>query len=302
MASSKRQAAGSLPNITIITPSLNQGRFLERAICSVLDQGYRGLEYIIADGDSTDETAELIEFYRGDLTAVIREADEGPADAVNKALERATGDVVGVLCADDLLMPGALDTVARAFAQPGGPQWLVGHALHVDEDDGYLGQLVPDAPKSLASYLKHDSGFLPGVSTFYRRGLFDRVGGFEAKYHQAFDYEMSCRLLAKDIEPAILPQALAARREHAEARMSTHPIERGVEYINAARLHARKLPLAQRSALWVNCDYRERIYTLAQAERCGEDAQLFLLKTMIRRPWWLANHTLRSKLLQGAAA
>ena len=113
----------NLPRITVITPSLNQAEFLERAICSVLDQGYENLEYIVMDGGSCDNSAEIIRLYEEDLTFWQSAPDEGPADAINQAIRRATGDIIAVLNADDPLTLRMRDrTSARVLTFGRGEQ------------------------------------------------------------------------------------------------------------------------------------------------------------------------------------
>jgi glycosyltransferase involved in cell wall biosynthesis len=104
------------PRITIITPSYNQGQFIEETICSVLEQGYPNLEYIIIDGGSTDSSVEIIKKYEKHLTYWVSEKDKGQSDAINKGLIRMSGDIVNWLNSDDYYMPGALWHVAEVFS------------------------------------------------------------------------------------------------------------------------------------------------------------------------------------------
>ena len=104
----------ALPRISIVTLSFNQGRFLAEAIDSILGQNYPKLDYIVVDPGSTDDSRAIIARYAGRLTALLG-PDKGPADGLNKGFAAATGDIFGYINADDLLLPGALDTVARHF-------------------------------------------------------------------------------------------------------------------------------------------------------------------------------------------
>lgn len=105
----------NLPRITIITPSLNQGKFIEETICSVLNQNYPNLEYIIIDGGSTDETVDIIKKYENRIAYWVSEPDKGQSDAINKGLALATGDIFNWLNSDDVYLPDTLLSVGRYF-------------------------------------------------------------------------------------------------------------------------------------------------------------------------------------------
>jgi glycosyltransferase involved in cell wall biosynthesis len=286
------------PRITIITPCLNQAPFIERTICSVLDQGYENLEFMVVDGGSTDGSLEIIQQYKGELALFVGEPDQGPADAINKALSRATGEIVGFLNGDDLYLPGALDAAARAMRTP-TVQWVVGHAVQIGPDDERIADLRAALPRSIASFLMHDSGVLPWPASFFRREFIERNGRVDGRLMFAFDYELACRLLTRGHEPVIVAPMLAAHRVYAHSRTAQNTVQQGREYIAAARRYGESLPLAQRCSLWRNCDNREQIYTLAEAEMHSNDARRFLMHRILRRPWWVAQPSLRHALLHG---
>ena len=119
---------GVRPKLTVITPSFNQGRFIERTIRSVLDQGYPNLEYVIVDAGSMDETVEVIRRYEDRLAWWVSEPDEGQSDAINKGLERTSGEIVAYLNSDDYFLPGAFETAIAALERSRRP-WVAGGAL-----------------------------------------------------------------------------------------------------------------------------------------------------------------------------
>src|SRR5918996_5336836 len=125
------------PRISIITPSFNQGNFIEETILSVLSQEYPDLEYLVMDGGSSDATLDVLKKYSGRITW-FSEPDQGQTDAINKGLRRATGSVVGYLNADDLLLPGALNKVAQTFTADPQAWWVTGKCQIVDEENNEI--------------------------------------------------------------------------------------------------------------------------------------------------------------------
>ena len=125
------------PLITIVTPSYQQASFVEECLRSVLLQGYPRLEYIVNDGGSTDGSADIIARYAGHLAHWQSLRDRGQADAINQGFARASGEIVGWVNSDDMLLPGALFGAARAFIQSGA-DIVYGDALNAFEDAGTL--------------------------------------------------------------------------------------------------------------------------------------------------------------------
>ena len=124
------------PRISIVTPSYNQGQFLEATIRSVLLQGYPDLEYIIIDGGSKDGSVDVIRKYEKWLRAWVSEKSDGQADAVRKGFDRATEDIAAYLNSDDMYLPGALRRVAARFGQEPAPDVVYGNLYRIDEFDG----------------------------------------------------------------------------------------------------------------------------------------------------------------------
>jgi len=292
----------TLPRITVITPSFNQGRYLERTICSVLDQGYENLEYLVVDGGSFDGSRALLAAYTTELAAVIIEPDSGPAEAVNKALRRATGEIIAIVNSDDLLLPGALHAVATRFSRPDKPRWVVGHGLAIGEDEQMHGDLNATLPSCPAAFLMHNSGYMPSSATFYRRDVFTEFGLFDESFAYAHGYEFACRLLTAGPRPRPIGMRLAARRDHPRQLSALFAVQRAEEMIKAAQRYAGRLSMSDRYTLWMNCDVRRRIVALAKAEAAVEAPRRYLLQQIARHPWWLADHVLRHVLLNGVAA
>jgi glycosyltransferase involved in cell wall biosynthesis len=213
------------PKLSIITPSLNQGAFIERTIRSVLDQGYEELEYMVVDGGSTDSSVETIRRYEERLAWWVSEPDQGQTDAINKGLARATGDVIAFVNSDDYYLPGAFEAAIGALERSGAP-WVAGAARVVDEHDRPTDEVwLPEPPSvtEVAWPLGRHWWMLPpwGVpqpSSFWRREAFDRLGPFRRDMHYAFDTEFQLRLVYNGLMPELIDDELSARVMHAGAK------------------------------------------------------------------------------------
>ena len=174
------------PRISIVTISFNQARFLPAAIESVLGQGYDNLDYIVVDPGSTDCSREIIAGYGDRLTAIF-EPDQGPADGLNRGFARASGEVFGYINADDLLLPGALDAVARAFADP-AIDVICGNGTMIDAD-GRTTRSVYSSRFSLPAFA-HGAMTFVQQANFFRATAFAAAGGFNIANRTCWDAEL----------------------------------------------------------------------------------------------------------------
>lgn len=160
------------PKISIITPSLNQGDFIEQTILSVLSQDYPNLEYLIVDGGSLDATLDVLAKYSGKVTW-ISEADKGQTEAINKGLRRATGSIVSYLNADDLLLPGTLKRVEQAFINHPQTYWVTGKCRIVDEENNEIRRPITVYKNILLGLHSFSSllmtNYISQPATFWRR-------------------------------------------------------------------------------------------------------------------------------------
>jgi glycosyltransferase involved in cell wall biosynthesis len=232
-------------SLTVITPSLNQGAYLERTIKSVLDQGWPELEYFVVDGGSTDNSVEVIERYADSLAWWVSEPDRGQTDALNKALRRATGDVVVYVNSDDYFLPGAFAIALSALECSGAP-WLVGASRFIDADTGETVEVWRPAPppRSRALCIANPWG-APQPSSFWRREMFERHGLFREDLHYAFDTEHQLRLVLAGEQPLLIDDELAVRFLHREAKSASE-----APFIKEARRFPR--------LFWGELDARER--------------------------------------------
>lgn len=205
-----------LPSISLVTPSLNQGNFIRATIESVLSQGYPGLDYRVQDGGSSDETLAVLREYEGRVP-FVSEKDAGQADAINKGLSHATGEVLGYLNSDDVLRPGALAAVGEAFASDPDLVFVWGRAAYIDEAGNTVSPYLarPDAIERLA-----DACFIAQPAAFFRRSVWEEAGPFDPSLHHTMDYDYWLRIAAR--YPAsrtlFLDRELAGCRMHPDAK------------------------------------------------------------------------------------
>jgi len=207
-----------LPTITVVTPSLNQARFLDRTIRSVLDQGYPRLEYIIMDGGSTDGSLNIIERYGPRLSRWVSGPDGGQAAAINAGWRMATGAVLAWLNSDDFYLPGALMKVGEAFASSPDASVVYGQTQRVDADGRQIGTI--GSPFHWRTLL-YSYQVIPQPSAFFSRTALDAAGPLDESLRFSMDYDLLLRLVRKD-HPIMLPTALAGTTIHDDAKTTLH--------------------------------------------------------------------------------
>jgi glycosyltransferase involved in cell wall biosynthesis len=200
------------PRISIITPSLNQGEFIEETIRSVLLQGYPNLEYIIIDGGSDDDTIGIVRRYETWISFWLSEQDEGQAHAINKGFERAKGDILAWLNSDDVYYPGALAAVRDFFERNPGIDVLYGDADHIDKIDKII---EPYYTEDWDYERLKEVCFVCQPSVFLRRRLVEKEGLLDYRLQYCMDYEYWLRLGART-RFARLKKKLAGSRMYSD--------------------------------------------------------------------------------------
>src|SRR5262245_9232080 len=165
------------PRITVVTPNLNQGKYLETCITSVLNQGYPNLEYVVVDGGSRDGSVEVIRAYEKGLHRWVSEPDRGQYHAVQKGFEGSSGEIMTWLNSDDKYHDGALFAMAETFMQFPEVRWLTGVPTEYTEEGVAINRLtIPWASWSRYRFLTWDFQFVQQESTCWRRCLWDEAG------------------------------------------------------------------------------------------------------------------------------
>lgn len=185
------------PQISIITPSYNQGKFIEETIRSILLQGYPNLEYIIIDGGSNDDSVEIIKKYEPWLKYWVSERDKGQSHAINKGLRHATGEFVAYQNSDDVYWPGALETVGRLLG--GGKRDVLFATADLIDAESVRRPPVCPIPEPrlgvLIRFWRGASNILPSQGFFCRLELLCPLGFFNEGLHYKLDFDLFCRIL-----------------------------------------------------------------------------------------------------------
>jgi glycosyltransferase involved in cell wall biosynthesis len=225
------------PKLSIVTPSFNQGRFLEETIRSVLDQNYPNLEYMIIDGGSTDESVEIIRRYEDQLTYWVSEKDRGQVHAINKGIDKTTGEIFGFINSDDLYLPGTFAAVAEYFENHPQANWVCGDTMMFGEgrDDEYIRTVVPKSAAHCLSWAYRAAQ--PGH--FWKRELI--AGGFDEAWSYDFDHDLYVRLLLDGHRCEHIPQLFARYRLHDASKTVAENHRMIEEFERSAELYESRL-------------------------------------------------------------
>lgn len=226
----------SLPKISVITPSYNQGRFIEETILSVIDQNYPNLEYIILDGASNDNSVEIITKYEKSISFWESQKDNGQADAINKGFRRATGEVVAWLNSDDFYYSDALHTIANLYLENPKAGLYVGNGAVADINGKHLRPYSRGLRFDYNALLR-GSNYILQPSTFINSRVFSELGYLDEKYVYCLDYEYWLRV-ASNYDVVTVDKELSAFRWYETIKTATGGIARWVEQWEIVREYA----------------------------------------------------------------
>ena len=222
-----------LPTITIVTPSYRQGGFIERTLLSVLNQKYPKLEYYVQDGGSSDATIEILGRYEAQLSGWVSKKDNGQSQAINRGFANTSGEIMGWLNSDDLLLPGALLTVADYFSHHPEVDVVYGDRLLIDENDMEIGRwIMPGHDNDVLSWVD----YVPQETMFWRRRIWDKVGGqIDESFRFAMDWDLLVRFRDCGAKFAHIPRFLGAFRIHEHQKTSAAINEIGFQEMDRIR-------------------------------------------------------------------
>ena len=211
------------PKFTVVTPTYNQGLFIEKTIDSVLSQGFQNLEFIIIDGGSKDNTVEIIKKYKRHLSYWVSEPDRGQSHAINKGMARATGEILTWLNSDDWHLPGTLTRFAEVFESHPETDVIVGAGRIVDE----IGREIYYCKPSTAIDLETMFGWMEGgnfmqPSAAFRRKAWEKVGGLDESIHIALDVDLWLRMASAGLVFEPITDLLSEALSHPQAKTTAY--------------------------------------------------------------------------------
>lgn len=225
------------PLVSIITPSYNQGRFIEETILSVLTQDYPNIEYIVMDGGSTDNTLDILRKYEGRLTW-ISEADRGQSHAINKGFRMAKGEVLAWLNSDDTYLPGAISKVVQHLQTNPEAMMVYGEGYLIDEQSRITRRFPYTEAFNLWKLIYLWDNILQ-QSTFFRRQVFDHIDLLDEELHYAMDWDLWIRI-GKRFRIDYIPEYLGNLREYQEAKTFSGGMTRFNELVSLMRRHGNR--------------------------------------------------------------
>jgi glycosyltransferase involved in cell wall biosynthesis len=249
-----------LPSITIVTPSYNQGHFIEEAISTVLSQNYARLQYMVIDGGSTDCSLEVISRYAGKLDYWISEKDRGQSDALRKGFARATGDLLGWLNSDDILYPGALQQLGEAYERNPGCI-IAGNVAVFTEGRRHQSRIIRqrhlNSRDMVAIWTGKSCYSQPGV--YFPRSAFALSGGIDGALHQCMDHDLMVRML-RTHTVSYVDEIIAGARLHPGSKTCSQAGIQIAEAYQVSRRYWAELPYST-----ITC----RLFSMLGLARCA---------------------------------
>jgi glycosyltransferase involved in cell wall biosynthesis len=275
------------PRFSVVTPSYNQGRFIEETILSVLEQKHPGLEYLVLDGGSNDGTVKILQKYDADLSFWRSAKDRGQAAAINEGFQRSSGEILCWLNSDDLYLEHTFRTVANIFAGNLEEPLIVYGGCELFDDRTHVSELRPVFPFDAALLAITD--FLDQPSVFWTRKAWEIVGPLDESLHYGFDWEWFIRA-SKVCRFIPIDKVLSRYRIHAGHKSATGGKKRWLELLKIVRAHSSpdvirnyEYLLANDSARWW-LNKRMRFEQMIRKVAPGASGSI---ATLLSPPFWL---------------
>jgi len=208
------------PLISIITPSYNQGQFIEETIKSVQNQNYKNFEHIVIDGGSTDNTLKILKKYTGKIKW-ISEKDKGQSDGINKGLKMAKGDILCYLNSDDCFFPYTLEEIVNFFNSHPNFFWVTGDYILIDKNGNKIKSIIP-LYKKLWSLFPYRTtllltNYISQPSTFWKKEVLKKIGYFNVNYKYNMDFDYWARIFNAGYRLHVLNKKLSKFRIHEDS-------------------------------------------------------------------------------------
>jgi carbamoyltransferase len=265
----------SYPKVSIVTPSFNQGEFIERTINSVLNQSYQNIEYCIQDGGSTDNTVEIIKKYDKKIFQWKSEKDSGQSQAINRGFGNTSGEIMAWLNSDDILFPGAVSAIVEYFQTHPEIDVVYGDRLNIDENDMEIGRWI--LPKKHDNDVLSYADYIPQETMFWRRSIWEKSGSkIDESFRFAMDWDLIVRFRDSGANFSHIQRLIGGFRIHSQQKTSAQIEEVGVKEMNKIRErclgyiptgHENLKNIKQFMFLHILCDLKFRIKSLSRRKK-----------------------------------
>ena len=223
----------NFPKISIVTPSFQQGAYIEKTLQSVLSQAYPNLEYFVQDGGSQDNTTDILKRYQDKLSGWKSERDNGQSHAINLGFAQTTGEIMAWLNSDDLLLPGTLAYIADYFNTHPDVDVIYGNRLMIDEQGMEIGRwILPGHDGKVLSWVD----YIPQETLFWRRRIWEKAGNkIDVSFQFAMDWDLLLRFREAGAQFTHLPHFIGAFRVHKQQKTSSEMSTTGLTEMNRIR-------------------------------------------------------------------
>jgi glycosyltransferase involved in cell wall biosynthesis len=276
--------AGPVTSFSVVMPSFQQGRFIAQALDSLIDQQYPALEIIVRDGGSTDGTVDILRRY-GDRIRWVSEPDGGQSDALAKGFATAGGQWLAWLNSDDLHINGALWRVHDAITAQPEAQVVIGGGNYVDADGGPLRPYptIAAGPGVDVARELFEKGYVAQPSVFFRRDVYDAVGGVDAGLRFVMDYDLWVRFARRGARFASVPAELSSNRWHESAKTASNLLPLLAEVVAVqTREYGTVSPYFVQAV-------SDHLYSILHSRHRGDRSHLFYRTLYFKAAWALLN-------------